>query len=1634
MRNVMRIFGFCLTVATLVLLVIMTTLTVSASDKTALPEVESRDYTVKKTGEEYLLERIGDDEAKHIIFACVGDVLQYLGDEPASVYLDNVSTNEVIEIEGNIVVSGSLSISGMRVTDGAKLTLTDIEIDLGAGCIEVLGGSLVQRTSQVKSSGVAIRLGYVSASSYLLESGEVTGGGRGPALEIERGSAYINGGKISCATGCGIINRSTLYLSGRPEISGGARGIVTESEIFLSRADESFTGSLDVSFNNEFKSGTLTPVFLSVSGAEGIDITLYNANGMIEELSFFEGYPGVDSRDFLAVYKPYTVRFEAPSGNVEDVYCLEGELVTPPPLPERVGYIGEGWYTDDSHLERFNFGMPVTSDLTLYGGYRLETPTYTLGSASIEYDGIGHSVGFASLTHPLGNGIYSYLWIREDGTPVSREMSFNVKNVSDTGEYICKVTYTFGKDTVTFETLPLVVEVKKAIITPPTIPATEYTGRVQYPIISQSPLYQVSEGGFVEAGVYPVTLTLRDFDNYAWAHSGDDTVTVYFEIKPATNRWLTLPSVLNCYTGHDPVTRGEALFGEPTFMYSAKYDGEYSHIFPTAPGEYFALCTVKGTENYSCLSSEPISFSVLRHTPVALSLHASPSRTEYVAFDRFDPEGLIVMLTYDSGDVKYITGGSLSVIYQSGDCLLFGDGGVTVEYEGVRLAIGVTVGKAEYEYLPDFSDLSVIYDGKFHSIPYDADVPAGKDGILPTFQIIGGGTNAGEYTVTLRFKTESRNYKAPGDLTATLIITPMDVEATYTGVEFVYDGTPKIPMAHYTDLFGANVVLDVIGGAINAGEYNAYTVCTDPNYRIINPEFSYTIRRASYDMSCAHWVYRGFVYDGKEKQVYVDGLPNGVRAVGYSSAFGTGAGRYLASVTLEYDNVNYNKPVIEDLLWEIERAEYDLNGISFIGLEIEYDGEIHYPNVLGEMPIGNDGIVLEYSISKGVINAGCEEVLIIFSTESENYKLPQPVSVYMTVKPKGITVCWGNGSLEYDGEKKLPSAYSDLTELIISGGEIFVGTYTAKAESANPNYYVFNSEFDYEITKAGNLFITEPCVTDAFFGKEINTFAKAKWGNVYFVFFLDEYLREQTDTPREVGRYYAVAVVDEGENYLGLRSNAIEFEIIPIVAVGISVDILADEIYAFHKLTGEDYILKVYNNDGSELVADSSQVAISGDGDDLRFGEGMITFSYGGFSCTLTVSVLRADYDMSGVAWQGTTAVYSGKPYTPNLTGLPSGVTVERYYVVNAINAGEYILGAKLNYDEENYNAPIPPDGILTIEKKVIEPYPLPSVVYDGNPRHPVSESEFYYFPSDVTFTDAGIYTVGAVLYDGDNFRFSGDGRVSFTILPRTLEVRVSDVLIYLFERGSEPTIEISGNVVEGDDTMIRVYSDGDRLLAVTDNSNYRLEVREGRIHRLYRLSPEGSGIMWMIVLISIILTLLLLVMLRYRRSIILVVSQSRRKRQTYKEDPPKPQYHEPAFPEVSTDKEQNTEPDGLTVDVGKADVLITDCMAKTLVRRGGAVVTWGKRRSVVNVDTLSSSFCTGSTVDINAMKACGIIPPDSGSVKVLARGVLDKPLRVKANDFSLSAVKMIALTGGEAIKSPTFRRRSAKINKKSQI
>ncbi len=64
---------------------------------------------------------------------------------------------------------------------------------------------------------------------------------------------------------------------------------------------------------------------------------------------------------------------------------------------------------------------------------------------------------------------------------------------------------------------------------------------------------------------------------------------------------------------------------------------------------------------------------------------------------------------------------------------------------------------------------------------------------------------------------------------------------------------------------------------------------------------------------------------------------------------------------------------------------------------------------------------------------------------------------------------------------------------------------------------------------------------------------------------------------------------------------------------------------------------------------------------------------------------------------------------------------------------------------------------------------------------------------------------------------------------------------------------------------------------------------------------------------------------------------------------------------------------------------------------------------------TALDKFEDGTVVDIDALKAAGIVKNNCGNVKVLSNGEISKKLTVKVNAFSAAAKEKIEAAGGKA-------------------
>ncbi|MBQ8302150.1 MAG: uL15 family ribosomal protein [Clostridia bacterium] len=1026
---------------------------------------------------------------------------------------------------------------------------------------------------------------------------------------------------------------------------------------------------------------------------------------------------------------------------------------------------------------------------------------------------------------------------------------------------------------------------------------------------------------------------------------------------------------------------------------------------------------------------------------VSLSIESYPERRVYGAFDKLDTEGLSLKATFSDGSVRELNPEEISVIYNRDEGLRVGDKDVTLSYGGKGVKLPVTVNPISYDLsVLSVNNISTVYNGKYQSYTELLPSIVGLDGIPLVMSAIGGGINAGEYNVSIDFSTQSKDYLTPESRVITMKIEPVPVEIIWSDLSFTYDGKSKAPTASYTDVNGKVIPLSVIGASAEVGKYTARVSITDPNYLFSSTTAEYEIKKASYDLSSVSWSADSFIYDGSQKSVTLSGLPKGVRVIGYSGDTAKDAGRYTVTASLAWDEGNYNAPTELTHTWQILPAEYDMSAVSFQNAEYVYDGNIHYPKLIGEMPVGHDGIELEYTFSTGAchVDEGTVTVTVSFKTKSKNYIVPQPIYSSVSITPLGINVTWDKTQLSYSGERQTPTATSTECKIKVTGGALTVGRYTATAESLASDYYVINDKQEFSIVKADNYWVTSPSASTCYEGREININGKSRFGEVKYSFYSDPEGKRAISAPTSAGVYYAMLSVADTMNYSGLRSSLVRVEILEIKAVSFVASIGNIKLRAFDMIEKSDLICSVINNDGSRSTVDSSKVKIIyKNGNSLRKNDDSVILRYDSFSFSLPVEVEFAEYDVSDVVWLNSVVTYDGETHRPVLYGLPDGVSVIEYVGGGVTDAGKYTVSASLDYDRENYSEPKIPPCEFIIEKKALT-IPHLFATYNGKPQIPTPDSSLYSISSVGKFVDRGVYSLAVTLTDSKNYYFSETesdrANAIFEILPATIFVSIDDVRLHLFEELSSAKYYVTdGEVFGADFVPFSFYSEGGVVYARSENPNYVLDVRPGRLIRLPYPTLIGGIMIIGFILLAFLLVLALLLAYKNRKKLAtsMAILKCRIHHRNFTVAPPKNTDDQInsnfTLPRVAVPEEceERAEQDysETEIDAQKADSLITDQLAKSLLKKEGDVIyTEGSGREVINIGIISDNFNAGDVVDVNSLKAKGLIEEKYANVRILSGGRIDKALTVYANDFSLSAVKMIALSGGKAIKCVTLK------------
>ena len=314
-------------------------------------------------------------------------------------------------------------------------------------------------------------------------------------------------------------------------------------------------------------------------------------------------------------------------------------------------------------------------------------------------------------------------------------------------------------------------------------------------------------------------------------------------------------------------------------------------------------------------------------------------------------------------------------------------------------------------------------------------------------------------------------YGATGDKTAVQGLLTWDTIGSYiTGnyngeeVSFTID---KIYIAAYDEisggftLAGAEEVADENIASLDANSYLITVTADGGNYTVADGQFFV------YNITPATITVTGVTFEGGFNGVY-DGQAHNV-AVQYSGLVGsdvaynfnitvtgvdgiavTNADDYTVTVAADEDNPNY------DVAYEngtgdmnaytvtVEKADYDMTGVTFENASHEYDGTEKTITISGILPTGADDIqvTVSYSGTNGtaLTNADSTEITATFATTSANYNVPEAKTATLTVTPKNVTFAWS-----VSGEIVEGMAVEDVRALANetdNGGILVADTYT----------------------------------------------------------------------------------------------------------------------------------------------------------------------------------------------------------------------------------------------------------------------------------------------------------------------------------------------------------------------------------------------------------------------------------------------------------------------------------------------------------------------------------------------------------------------------------------------------------------
>ncbi len=826
-----------------------------------------------------------------------------------------------------------------------------------------------------------------------------------------------------------------------------------------------------------------------------------------------------------------------------------------------------------------------------------------------------------------------------------------------------------------------------------------------------------------------------------------------------------------------------------------------------------------------------------------------------------------------------------------------------------------------------------------------------------------------------------------------------DGEAVYDGLRHTLGATCNV-----VGRDGIALEYKIVGGGFDVGTYEVSLVFSSESINYELPESITRILRITPLSVEAEYSNTEFIYDGTGKLPTVSlvgafGMPLSFVISGAA----TDAGEYVASVTLNDKNYLLVNPSVA---FTVSKADFDLTGVYWSSEGFTYDGCLHSVFLSG-LP---NGLTVTGYANASYTEAGvyCAEASVVY--DERNYNSPGKFTHVWEIKRRDYDLSsftFSDTEHVYDGEYHYPTLSGTLP--IGIDGIALRYSFSEGALHVLENRLAVTVSFstqskNYNTPKPMTVHVT---ITPMPIEVEWKDLAFTYDGSAHIPSAKTEICKVKvTGEGINAGKYTAKAYTDNTD--YRIINSEIAFEIAK----------------AENRFTTAFSVSDVFFGDSPKVYAE----AFFGDAEYLYYKDPELTRA---ISLPLSIGEYYAVATVTES--QNYLALISAPLAFSVLEILPVELKIEiaeplfamhslidfsvKAYLVNNNGSVTHISSESLSVEYQNGDSLRAGDNRVTVsyggfyceaevsvsKNRITLPTVFP-VTYNGTVIIP-DELKSPLFKTDFTGAkDVGEYTVALTLTDSENYELrDGISTVTFKILKAPITLRVK-------KNGSDYEI-VEGRLFDGDTLREEYYEEDGKILLRIGNPNYELTVipREEKNARVYLLVFFLLGTF--VILASVGLYIRFFALEKRSAGILGSAELPKEKRQTRDH--------------LSTMSAEDDPPleTLLAVDEAHANNLISDFVAKSLITPlDEAVYTAGKRRYILNLDTISENFSAGECVDINSFKMKGLLPSDARYVKILARGVIDKPIHVRANAFSLAAVKMIALTGGSAKRVKTSR------------